>query len=325
MNAEIENFVLKATQAQAISHTETLQTLWSGYGAILRLHLTEAPFPTVILKKIVLPEKQTHPRGWNTDLSHQRKVKSYEVETHWYQNWSTHCGAQCRIPQCYAATQTTDQQLILLEDLDTAGFHLRKSTLAQDELVPCLHWLANFHATFIHEAPTGLWPTGTYWHLETRPDELAVMTDLRLKKAAPQIDSLLSNSHYSTFVHGDAKVANFCFSSQNTTVAAVDFQYVGGGCGMKDLAYFLGSCLSEDLCEQWESTLLDSYFAELCRAIDSQSKKVDFTALEKEWRTLFPVAWADFHRFLLGWMPTHYKVNNYSRRITREVLDSLGL
>ena len=29
----------------------------------------------------------------------------------------------------------------------------------------------HFHASFLNEAPDGLWPVGTYWHLETRPDE----------------------------------------------------------------------------------------------------------------------------------------------------------
>lgn len=36
---------------------------------------------------------------------------------------------------------------------------------------------------------------------------------------------------FQTFVHGDAKLANFCFGSNN--VAAVDFQYVGKGIGVK--------------------------------------------------------------------------------------------
>ncbi|KAJ8377418.1 hypothetical protein AAFF_G00260230 [Aldrovandia affinis] len=35
---------------------------------------------------------------------------------------------------------------------------------------------------------------------------------------------------------------------------------------------------------------------------------------------MFSYAWTDFHRFLLGWMPGHHKVNKYSRRLARELI-----
>ncbi len=121
-------------------------------------------------------------------------------------------------------------------------------------------------------------------------------------------------------MHGDAKLANFCFSEDGTNIAAVDFQYVGGGCGMKDVAYFIGSCLSNDACERFENELLDFYFTELQQSIHSA---IDFNQLEEDWRRMYPIAVADFTRFLLGWMPTHQKVNDYSLRKTKEVLMSL--
>jgi hypothetical protein len=46
-------------------------------------------------------------------------------------------------------------------------------------------------------------------------------------------------------------------------------------------------------------------------------------ALEKDWRTLYRVAWADFHRFMKGWSPGHWKLSAYSERVTREVIASL--
>jgi len=106
-------------------------------------------------------------------------------------------------------------------------------------------------------------------------------------------------------------------------VAAVDFQYVGGGCGMKDIAYFIGSCLYEDECEKMEQELLDFYFAALKEALIQKEKAIDYEALEANWRELYHVAWADFHRFLKGWSPTHWKVNSYSERITRKVVKEL--
>jgi len=184
-----------------------------------------------------------------------------------------------------------------------------------------------------HRNPQGLTlnpQTGEVWEDEdngklvrlTRPNEMAAMADDTLKQAAGLIDDHLNQCRYQTIVHGDAKVANFCFSPDGRAVAAVDFQYVGGGCGMKDVAYFLGSCLNETQYERWQTPLLDYYFSQLRRAINI---RVDFDALEKEWRELFPYAWTDFYRFLLGWAPGHWKVNPYSQRLAEQVLKELGL
>jgi thiamine kinase-like enzyme len=178
--------------------------------------------------------------------------------------------------------------------------------------------LAKFHASYLGKTPDGLWEVGTYWHLETRPHELEVLADYKLKKAAALIDDKLNNCKYKTFVHGDAKLANFCFSPDGQ-VAGVDFQYVGGGCGMKDVAYFIGSCLNESDCERLESQILDTYFEYLQDALTERND-----ALEREWRALYRVAWADFHRFLKGWSPGHWKINSYSERITAAVIEAIG-
>ena len=149
---------------------------------------------------------------------------------------------------------------MLWEDLDVAGFDIRKDNVNLSEMKSCLKWLAHFHANFLGKIPEGLWEEGTYWHLSTRPDELNALKDKELKYAAKAIDQKLKNSTFMTFVHGDAKLANFCFSKDSKKVAAVDFQYVGGGCGMKDVAYFIGSCLNEDECEEHEEELLGVLF-----------------------------------------------------------------
>lgn len=195
-----------------------------------------------------------------------------------------------------------------------------RTSVRDREIRACLSWLAQFHALFLGVEPEGLWPVGTYWHLETRPDELEAMDDAELKAAAADIDRKLSECHFKTIVHGDAKLANFCFSQRGHDVAAVDFQYVGGGCGMKDVVYFLGSCMDERECEKRVPGLLEHYFTELKLFV---KKDVDVDALEKEWRDMFVFAWTDFHRFLLGWMPGHWKVNRYSKQLTKEVLRKL--
>ena len=113
-----------------------------------------------------------------------------------------------------------------------------------------------------------------------------------------------------------------CFG-RGDEVALVDFQYVGGGVGVKDVAYFLSSCLSPRECEALVPSYLNDYFRELGRAVEITNANVDFTELEREWRALFPLAWVDFYRFLLGWAPGQFDRDPYSERLTREVLVEL--
>ena len=323
MKDAYEQIILKATGASKLFEKEIIQSLWSGYGKISRYELTGSKLKTVVVKHIKFPSDVDHPRGWNSNLSHERKVKSYEVEKNWYENHSSKCIEECKVPQCYAIESYNDELLIVLEDLDSVGYPKRINNVTIQVMETALTWLANFHATFLGEIPKGLWDIGTYWHLDTRPDELEVMKDYALKEAAADIDALLNNSKYQTFVHGDAKIANFCFSQDGKEVAAVDFQYIGGGCGMKDVAYFISSCLFEDDCEELEEELLDIYFRELRRSLVEQGKPVDVDDVELELRKLYPIAWTDFHRFLKGWSPGHWKIHSYSERLSREVIKNL--
>ena len=315
MNEYFKSIILRCTGASSLIEKEVIQELWSGYGKIIRVGLEDADVESLVVKHVQLPLYKNHPRGWNTDIGHQRKVKSYQVETTWYDHYSKHSAA--RLPRCLAIETQDDEVLMVLEDLDEAGFPLRKGSVIWDEIASCLAWLAKFHASYLGKAPDGLWEVGTYWHLETRPQELAVLGDQRLKAAAPVIDEKLNTCTYQTFVHGDAKLANFCFAPDGQ-VAGVDFQYVGGGCGMKDVAYFIGSCLDESACERLEAKILDTYFEYLQSELEERNE-----ALEKEWRSLYRVAWADFHRFLKGWSPGHWKINSYSERVTAEVIKCL--
>ncbi len=229
------------------------------------------------------------------------------------------------MPQCLAVETQGDEVLMVLEDLNESGFPVRKNTINWPEMEACIKWLANFHAVYMQTKPIGLWETGTYWHLETRSEELEALDDFALKNAAERLDSKLKSARYQTLVHGDAKLANFCFSENGMEVAAVDFQYVGGGCGMKDLAYFVGSCLNEKDCERLESDILKVYFSELKTALTIMHPEINTEEVEKEGRNLYPVAWTDFHRFLKGWSPGHWKINDYSERLAQKVITDLTL
>lgn len=324
MKTALKTFLIDTLEVSDIGQPQLIQSLWSGYGSILRFPVIGGKVNSVVVKNILNDSSNKHPRGWNTNTSHQRKLKSYEIETYWYQHWADQCPEECRVPQCFAIDKVGEETVVVLEDLNDVGYSMRKSHLTLGEAKTCLKWLANFHAYFINESPEGLWKVGTYWHLATRPDEFAVMQEGDLKQQAVQLDEQLNNCKYQTIVHGDAKVANFCFHENGKQVAAVDFQYVGGGCGIKDIIYFLSSCFTENECELYEEELLNTYFSDLKVALNKADKRIDINDLEIEWRDMYAIAWVDFLRFLAGWHPNHHKINAYSTKLMEEVLKRMG-
>lgn len=331
LSPDIIDFVCSKTGADRVTASEEIQTLWSGYGSITRLQLHGTTPSSVVVKIISPPSVNSHPRGWNTDYSHQRKLTSYQVEAHWYTGFTRKLQASpggnspiswYRLPRCIAALHLDETTCLVLEDLDTQ-FPVRKQFTELAEAKVCLQWLASFHAQFIGVAPSGLWTTGTYWHLDTRPDEYRAMANGPIKQSAELLDQALASCRYLTLVHGDAKVANFCFSDDAQSVIAVDFQYIGGGCGIKDVAYFLGSCLTEASCHAHETELLEVYFDTLRECLE----RAGHTEAEQvclEWRGLYEIAWTDFYRFLLGWMPDHQKINSYTQLMAERALRQLG-
>ena len=314
-------FIKQQLNSTQVLKKTLIQELWSGYGGLLRVQTDSPDFPSVIVKKIKLPIVANHPRGWNTDTSHQRKIKSYQVETYFYENYHHFSSKNSYFPEYLGSIKDDTDTLIILEDLDNVGFRIRRQSLSLEKAKLCIRWLAHFHGKFLCVPPKGLWKTGTYWHLSTRLDELNAISNTELKRAAPIIDQKLNDCQFKTIVHGDAKVANFCFSENS--VAAVDFQYVGGGCGMKDLAYFLGSSLSDNEIEKHEDEIFNYYFSELKESMDLNKKQHSFQKIKSEWMGLYPFAWADFHRFLEGWRPGHWKLGVYSTKQLKFTLKNI--
>jgi len=319
----IDTLVGSIWPAASVANYEIVQSLWSDYGAIVRIGLNSPvsnKTPATLVAKVVTPPTSAaHPRGWNTDASKHRKLSSYQVERRFYEHYSPQCKTSCRVPSCYGAMGEGGAVTMLLEDLDTE-FATRCTHLSVQNARVCLQWLAAFHTQFLGIADPQLWERGTYWHLGTRMDEFAAMPESALKRAAHQLDTLLNNCQYQTLLHGDAKVANFCFSSSGDKVAAVDFQYTGPGCGMRDVAYFLGSCLKESELIEHEADLLNTYFQTMADELTSHRPDVNAEAVEAEWRPLYAVSGADFHRFLSGWSPGHQKLTKYSQSLVTRAL-----
>ena len=118
MNDYFKSIILQHTGASALYEKAVIQKLWSGYGKIIRIGLENAASKNVIVKHVQLPSQANHPRGWNTDIGHQRKVKSYQVETYWYKRYSKYSNA--RLPKCLAIETHEEEVLMVLEDLDEA-------------------------------------------------------------------------------------------------------------------------------------------------------------------------------------------------------------
>lgn len=316
---DLERLVARATGAHAVELGERVQELWGGYGEIRRATLAGAATANVIVKHVVPPSAA----GFSDAeaRSHRRKLRSYEVESAFYRTYAPRCDAACRVPAAVHAGAPSDRTLLVLEDLDASGFGGRRSRVSETEVQACLCWLAAFHATFLGVPPESLWKVGTYWHLATRPDELRALSDPALRRAAPVLDERLNRARHKTLVHGDAKLQNFCFDTRGGGVAAVDFQYVGGGVGVKDVAYFLTSCVSPRDLERDAEGYLDDYFRALRGALSERSA-ADAQDLEAEWRELYPLACADFQRFFLGWAGEGAR-DSYLERVTRGVLERL--
>ena len=83
----------------------------------------------------------------------------------------------------------------------------------------------------------------------------------------------------------------------------------------------LSSC-SDDGFDPGEQLHLDRYFAHLRLAFGERA--VDVGAVEAEWRALYPIAAADFYRFLAGWAREHGARDAHGQRVVRGVLRTLG-
>ena len=79
-----------------------------------------------------------------------------------------------------------------------------------------MRWLANLHSEYWGSTRAdaavaqGIQEQGTYWYLDTRPDEFAAMPsdgwEGRLKRAAARLDAYLKREDcFQTIVHGDPK------------------------------------------------------------------------------------------------------------------------
>lgn len=341
VNPEFIKWLAQATQCE-VKHATLIQPLWSEQGACFRATLS--PVGTSATKRVVAKCAQPrlashHPKGWSGNTSFQRKCRSFKVEAYFYTHLQPFTTQDCKTPKTIAllpspAGQNQEEQhsndtLIVMEDLANLGYEKTTMELSPDDAVVVLKWLAAFHGQFMGVSDKNLWQEGTYWHLGTRLDEFNAMKASPLKDAAHGLSTRLNKAKYHTVLHGDAKVANFCFTSHLSHCAAIDFQYTGHGVGVKDVAYFLGSALSESDQLAHNQDLLEVYLQALKQALNNKvtikrHSDREINEILQEWRSLYPFACADFHRFLAGWSPDHWKINAELTKQTQLALNALG-
>ena len=156
--SSVEALLAQCYPGVRVTKQETVQSLWGGYGQILRLHLegcAAAP-GTVVVKRVAPPDD----RG----ISHERKCRSYVVEQAFYEQCASRLDpALCRVPKLLGSgSAQRGETLFVLEDLDAVGFGDRRYSLSLPDARACVVWLAHFHRTFLgtrgtKEGPDGLW------------------------------------------------------------------------------------------------------------------------------------------------------------------------
>lgn len=309
---ELHAWIRARTGGGRVHGGHRVQTLWGGYGRIERHRVDGAAAGSVVAKVVRPPAHGAGP-------GHARKLRSYAVESAFYATFAGRLRGAARVPACLGAAERGGERWLLLEDLDGSGFPGRLRRLDAGALAACLAWLGAFHGTFLDTPPGPLWARGSYWHLGTRADEHAAMPPGPLRDAAARLDAALAACPVQTLLHGDAKPANFCFPPHHEgAVAAVDFQYVGGGVGVVDVVYLL-SCMPARWRTRHLGAALDTYFEALRARAPGRG-----AAAEAAWRPLVDVAWADLARFLSGWCGEVWEADPDGAPRVRRALRAVG-
>ncbi|KZN69314.1 phosphotransferase [Pseudoalteromonas luteoviolacea] len=292
--------------------------LWNGCGTLEKFSVGGQCY---VAKVTQVPKDLQHSSIKQTRFSLNRKVKSYEKEQMFYQYCADALIGVCNVPKMFELYDERGLFVTLLEDYEATGFRNKNSACTED-ILKVIEWLANFHATWLESGQEHSkfkqFGAGNYWHLKTRPDEYKKMSDGLLKQNAHIIDDVLSSTNFKTMIHGDAKLANFAFNSKG--VIGYDFQHVGVGVGLSDVMLLLTTVLDSQGLEARAELMLDAYFRALTTQLIKNRGKLNGKQVESEWRPLWPIIWADFHRFLAGWKPEHPKINDYMKAQSNHTL-----
>jgi hypothetical protein len=190
----------------------------------------------------------------------------------------------------------------------------------------CLPPLEHFKRTGSMTAAPGVWLNGGYTYLATRRDEYAdlcssgsdwfaalctpiahlqgtpTVAELIAKFLAPVADenTITPISGYETLIHGDVKSENLFTTAEGDAVAFFDFQYVGLGLGVCDLAKLFTCSVPEQMLSAWttdemklgsgEEKILRNYLEKIRQV---SGKEYEWDIFVKHWETAL-VDWLRF-------------------------------
>jgi aminoglycoside phosphotransferase (APT) family kinase protein len=274
---------------------DSLCRLWGGMGYVYNVSIGDIE---IIVKRVSpLPKHQKR-----ISQGDKRKADSYQVEANFYEHLAMYLLEEkaLDIPRRYHV-ERDDGVIICMSKLTG---HVR--SIDQEETFAVLKWLATLHAATWGDMATtavekyGLQPVGSYWHLDTRPDEHMSMRNSgwngRLKRAARAIDERLKRDKMQCCVHGDAKDANMLFhhdrEKNNLRVSMYDFQYCGKSPPTKDLAYFLCVAAHDN-----DRKYVEYYHEQLLKCLGPN----DYRPTWKELDDSLQLAYCDWARFMAGW------------------------
>jgi Ecdysteroid kinase-like family len=289
----------------SVSSQTKITSLWAGMGWIvcLKCQRSNGDTRTIIAKHI----KCSNPQSFGD----RRKAASYRVEATFYA--SDYCKDLANFGICCQGLHTEDDGngdiTILMDPLPNPTIH----NMVGDVAKAAVRSVARLHSYFWGNTKAnaavedGLAAQGTYWYLDTRPDEYESMNTTtglsrRLKKAAHPIDRALKAHQYQTICHGDLKACNMSLSANPSYVTLVDFQYMGKACPAKDLAYLFccGLDVDDDFEERQESELLQLYIDELNANGVGKDIMAPLPTLEGL-KVAMDLAYCDLYRWMLGW------------------------
>jgi Ecdysteroid kinase-like family len=281
--------------------------LWAGMGFIYKISIDDSE---VLVVKHVAP-----PSSGEQSFGDQRKSHSYQVEANFYEHVAPEVSSIVEMPIPFFVERGPGNKEITVCMSMLHGSWIETSSAP--DVHGTLRWLAHFHASYwgddaISELlkKANLQKTGSYWHLDTRPEEHEGMSNRglqgRLKRAARAIDECLKRDPMQCLIHGDPKEANVMRleNGSGSRIAMYDFQYCGKGTPTRDLAYFLcSSCPAAQ-----ESELVNYYYEQLTNELLRQGNKTppDLQHFQKS----LELAFCDFDRFLCGWGQWGYDLKN---------------